>query len=77
MEENIKKTFDQINDAAVVITTSSQSLLFILKDLEEMETILNSEKLFNCMGIANIVEQLAMVIRSNGETIMELSDVIQ
>lgn len=74
MDENTKETFEKINWSSVVIKACGESLDYILKDLEDMEMDANSVSEGNYLGLANIVEQLSCVIKSEARKIMELSD---
>ena len=74
MEREIRKRLEEINEAALIISTCAKSIEYIQKDLEELEIKANSVSNNNYLGLTNIVEQLSYVIKAKSEKIVELSE---
>lgn len=76
MNEKIKDGMEKINLASLRIMGCVQSLQFILKDLEAMETAATVYSEYDYRGLSNIVEQLADRIYAEAGKVMNLSDFV-
>lgn len=76
MNEKIKDGMEKINVASLRIMGCTQSLQFILKDLEAMETAATMYSEYDYRGLSNIVEQMADRIYAEAGKVMNLSDFV-
>lgn len=76
MNEKIKDGMEKINLASLGIMGCAQSLQFILKDLEAMETAATMYSEYDYRGLSNIVEQMADKIYAEAGKVMNLSDFV-
>ena len=76
MNEKIKDGMEKINLASLRIMGCAQSLQFILKDLEAMETAATMYSEYDYRGLSNIVEQMADRIYAKAGKVMNLSDFV-
>ena len=76
MNEKIKDGMEKINVASLRIMGCAQSLQFILKDLEAMETAATMYSEYDYRGLSNIVEQMADRIYAEAGKVMNLSDFV-
>lgn len=76
MKEKIKDGMEKINVASLRIMGCAQSLQFILKDLEAMETAATMYSEYDYRGLSNIVEQMADKIYAEAGKVMNLSDFV-
>ena len=76
MNEKIKDGMEKINVASLRIMGCAQSLQFILKDLEAMETAATMYSEYDYQGLSNIVEQMADRIYAEAGKVMNLSDFV-
>lgn len=74
MERNLESVLDKINASSLIISSCTQSLNFILKDLEEAEIQACENSSIDYRGLANIVEQINHRINQENGIIMNLSD---
>ena len=72
MEDNIRRTLEEINESAFAISACAESLEYIQKDLEDLEIQANYVCENRFIGMTNIVEQLSRVIRIESERIIAL-----
>ena len=76
MNEKIKDGMEKINLSSLRIMGCAQSLQFILKDLEAMETAATMYSEYDYRGLSNIVEQMADKIFTEAGKVMNLSDFV-
>lgn len=76
MNEKIKDGMEKINLSSLRIMGCAQSLQFILKDLEAMETAATMYSEYDYRGLSNIVEQMADKIYAEAGKVMNLSDFV-
>lgn len=76
MNEKIKDGMEKINLTSIRILGCAQSLQFILKDLEAMETAATMYSEYDYRGLSNIVEQMADRIYTDAGKVMNLSDFV-
>lgn len=67
---------DNVNMKSITIHSCAESLLFILKDIEEMESAACKESEENFRGLSNIIEQLAERIKSESSEIWQMTDAV-
>ena len=67
---------ENVNMKSIAIHSCAESLLFILKDIEEMESIACRESEEDFRGLSNIVEQMAEKIKSEASEIWVMTDAV-
>ena len=76
MENITLELIENINMKSIAIHSCAESLLFILKDIEEMESDACKGSEEDYRGLSNIVEQMAERIKNESSEIWIMTDAV-
>ncbi len=76
MENITLELIENINMKSITIHSCAESLLFILKDIEEMESEACKVSDEDFRGLSNIVEQMAEKIKGESTEIWTMTDAV-